>query len=97
MPILVYMASSALPLGEVRRRLSEIVADVERTHQRITVTKHGQAAAVLISPQDLAALEETLDILSTPGALEQIRESEAEFARGDFVTGEELAARYARG
>jgi PHD/YefM family antitoxin component YafN of YafNO toxin-antitoxin module len=38
---------------------------------------------VLISPDDLASLEETIDVLSTSGALEEIREAEAEVARGE--------------
>lgn len=81
MPILLPM--SEVPLSDARNRLSELIADVEATHARITVTKHGHAAAVLISPDDLASLEETLDILSTPGALEEIREGEAQVARGE--------------
>lgn len=77
------MAMGELPLAEVRNRLSELVADVERTHARITVTKHGRQAAVLVSPDDLASLEETLDALSTPGLLADIRESETAIARGE--------------
>jgi antitoxin YefM len=81
MPIL--MAMSELPLADVRNRLSELVAEVESTHARVVVTKHGHPAAVLISPDDLASLEETLEILSTPGALEEIRAAEAEISRGE--------------
>ena len=79
-----------LPLADARNRLSELVADVERTHARITITKHGHPAAVLLSPEDLAALEETLEILSDPGAVAEIRESEAERARGEYTPGEEM-------
>lgn len=79
-----------LPLADARNRLSELVADVEKTHARVTITKHGHPAAVLVSPEDLASLEETLDILSDPEALADIREAEAEYARGDFTTGEEM-------
>ncbi len=77
------MAMNEISLADARNRLSELVADVESTHARVTVTKHGRPAAVLISPDDLASLEETLDILSTPGALEEIREAEREIARGE--------------
>ena len=79
-----------LPLADARNRLSELVADVEKTHARVTITKHGHPAAVLVSPEDLASLEETVDILSDPEALAAIREAEAEYARGDFTTGEEM-------
>jgi prevent-host-death family protein len=80
-----------LPLADVRNRLSELVADVEKTHARVTITKHGHPAAVLIAPEDLASMEETLDILSDPVAVTAIRQAEEEAARGDVVTGEEMA------
>ncbi|CAN5383709.1 hypothetical protein BH20ACT5_BH20ACT5_12520 [soil metagenome] len=81
---------TAVPLGEARDHLSEHVADVQRTHNRVTITRYGQPAAVLISADELASLDETVDILSTPGALEEIRRAEAEIVHGDFVTAEEM-------
>lgn len=68
---------NAVPLGEARDRLSEYVADVERTHERVTITRHGRPAAVLISADDLASIEETLEIFGTPGAAQAIREGQA--------------------
>jgi len=80
-----------LPLAEARNRLSELIADVEQTHERVTITKHGHPAAVLVSPDDLASLEETLDILSDPGALADIREAEGEAERGEYSSAEQMA------
>jgi prevent-host-death family protein len=80
-----------LPLADARNRLSELVSEVEKTHARVTITKHGHPAAVLISPEDLAAMEETLDILSDPQALAAIQAAEAELGRGELTTGEEMA------
>jgi antitoxin YefM len=54
------------------------------------ITRNGRPEAVIISVSDLAALEETLDLLSTPGALEEIRLAEAEIARGEAIGAEEL-------
>lgn len=65
---------TTVPLGEAKDRLSEYVSDVERTHDRVTITRHGRTAAVLISADDLAALEETVDILTVHGALSAIAE-----------------------
>jgi prevent-host-death family protein len=88
---------SIMPLGDVRDHLSEIVHDVETTHERVTITKHGRPAVVLIAVDDLDCLEETLDLLSTPGAVEQIRQAEAEFERGEYAPAEEVLARYRSG
>jgi prevent-host-death family protein len=83
-------------LADARNRLSELITDVETTHARVTVTKHGRPAVVLISPDDLASLEETLDILCTPGALAEIREAEAETARGETFDERTIRADLAR-
>lgn len=56
------------------------------------MTRHGQPAAVIIAAADLDSILETLDILSTPGALEAIREGEADVAAGRYVTMEDMRA-----
>jgi prevent-host-death family protein len=83
-----------VPLGRARNRLSEYVADVERTHERITITRHGHPAAVLISADELAAVEETLEVLRTPGSVEAIQEGLADAAAGRFVNNDEIRGRY---
>jgi antitoxin YefM len=85
---------TAVPLGEARDRLSEYVSEVERTHQRVTITRHGHPAAVLISADDLASIEETLEILGTPGAVQAVREGQADAAADRFVDNDEIKARY---
>ena len=63
-------------------------------HDRITVTRNGRPAAVLISPDELASLEDTLDLLSDPDAMAQLRAAQAALEAGDYVTGDELRAKY---
>jgi antitoxin YefM len=75
--------SETLPLSSVKAHLSEIVDRVEDQHDRVVVTRNGKPAAVLVSPEDLESLEETLAILSDPVAMEQIRESERLLAAGE--------------
>lgn len=74
-----------LPLSDARSTLSAIVERVEATHERVTITRNGHPAAVLVSPDDLEALEETLDVLSDPAALQRLRDGEAAVAAGDVV------------
>lgn len=85
---------SAVPLGEARDRLSEYVNDVERTHERVTITRHGHPAAVLISADDLASIEETLEILGTSGAAQAVREGQADAAANRFADNDEIKARH---
>ena len=79
MAILIDMSlAEQLPLAEVKNRLSEVVEQVESQHARVTITKHGRPAAVVISADDLDSLEETLRVLSDPDLLAQVRASRAE-------------------
>lgn len=64
---------------------SEYVADVERTHERVTILGHDHPAAVLISAYDFASSEETLEIFGHSGALQLIREGQADAAAGRFA------------
>lgn len=74
-------------LRTVRDHLSEFVDRVEHEHERIVLTRKGRAAAVLISPEDLAQLEETIDVLRDAEALADIREADLAYQRGDVVRG----------
>ncbi|MFL5818264.1 MAG: type II toxin-antitoxin system Phd/YefM family antitoxin [Conexibacter sp.] len=78
--------SETLPLSSVKAHLSELVDRVEDQHDRVVVTRNGKPAAVLVSPEDLESLEETLAILSDPSATDQIRESEQALAAGEAGT-----------
>jgi antitoxin YefM len=85
--------TETLPLSYVKTHLSEIADRVEGQHERVVVTRNGRPAAVLLSPDDLESLEETLAVLSDPELMRQIREGEAELERGEEgVALEELQA-----
>jgi antitoxin YefM len=78
-----HMAESEhVPLAEVKNHLSELVERVEREHGRVVITKHGRPAAVVLAMDDLESLEETLAILSDPTLMADLREAEADVARG---------------
>jgi len=87
------VAVSIEPMRNVRDHLSEFVDRVEREHERIVLTRNGRAAAVLISPEDLAELEETIDVLRDPQALADIREADEAYAHGDVLLGVQAARR----
>ena len=74
--------------------LSEIVDGVEKRHDRVLLTRNGRPAAIILSPDDLEALEATLDILSDPKAMREIRKAECDVEAGHVVTGDELRSKY---
>lgn len=79
-----------LPLSEVKAKLSEVVDDVVTTHERVTVTRNGRPVAVVLSTDDLEAIEETVAILSDPDAVRAIQLGRAAIAAGDVATREEI-------
>lgn len=76
---------------DLRNHFSDVIDRVEHEHERITVTRNGRPVAVILNPDDLAELEETLSILCDPQALADIREAEAAYAAGDVVRGVDAA------
>jgi len=82
---------TTMPLGEAKSHLSELVGRVHDHHERVTVTVHGKPSAVLVAVEDPEALEETLAIMRDAGTLRRLAESDAELARGEEVTADELA------
>jgi prevent-host-death family protein len=79
-----------LPLSDVKVRLSEIADEVDRTHERVHITRNGREYVVLMSAEDLASMEATLELLSDPRATARIRDADEAVAAGDVTTGEEM-------
>jgi antitoxin YefM len=74
--------SDTMSLATVKARFSELVERVERQQDRVIVTRNGRPAAVLISPEDLESLEETLAVMTDRSIAAQIRASERSRAAG---------------
>jgi antitoxin YefM len=83
-------------LADAKARLSAFVEEVRNTHERVVITRNGEPSAVLISPEDLAALEETIAVLSDPVAMAEIAEAEAAVARGEAVNSADVRLRGSR-
>jgi prevent-host-death family protein len=95
---MVMAVNEQLSLADAKAHLSEVVEGVETEHRRVVITKHGRPSVVVLAVADLEALEETLDILSDPEAMEDLREAEQARRSGDSVelTKDEALARWAR-
>ena len=77
--------SDTIPFSEVKAHLSELADRVERQHDRILVTRNGRPSFVLVSPDDLESLEETLDILKDDDLMGSIRRSRRDAEQGKRV------------
>ena len=79
------LVADTLPFSEVKAHLSEMADRVESQHDRILVTRNGRPSFVLMNPDDLESLEETLDILQDEELVESLRISRQEAAEGKLL------------
>jgi antitoxin YefM len=93
---MILVMSKTLSLAEIKAHLSEIVDQIEGQHERVVLTRKGRPAAVLLSPDDLEALEDTVELLADPTAREAIERARREIAAGKGVDTDELRRRYLR-
>jgi prevent-host-death family protein len=83
---------TVMPLSEAKARLSEVADEVDRTHERVHITRNGREYVVLISASDLESIEATIELLSDQAAMGRVREADDAIARGETTTAEEMAA-----
>lgn len=88
---------TTLPLTEAKAKLNELVDSAMTTHERVTITRHGKPAAVLIAVDDLEALEEALYWQSQPGVHDDIATAREEADAGTLMTEAEVRRRYGVG
>lgn len=81
---------STLSLSDAKARLSEIADEVDRTHERVLITKNGREYVVLISVEDLESIEATLELLADPAAQRRLRKAERDVAAGRGVDADTL-------
>lgn len=82
---------SIMSLAEAKAHLSEVVNRVSSQHERVTVTVHGRPSAVLLAPEDLERLEETVAVLADNELLRDLAASDEDIAAGRVETADDLA------
>lgn len=74
--------AKTLSLSEVKTRLPELVAGVQKREEEVVVTKNGRPAAILINVDEYTRLKATLDVLSDPALMKQIGRSQTFYKTG---------------
>ncbi len=78
------IAATPVPISEAKAHLSDLARRVRKQHERITLTRNGEAEAVLLSVDDLEGLEMTLEILGDSEAVARISESLSSLGQSEF-------------
>src|SRR5919197_1274587 len=79
-----------VPFTEARARLTELLDDVEARHEHLVITRKGRPVAVVVSPEEWEAIEETLDVLQDEQTLADLLESEEDVKAGRLFSLDEV-------
>jgi antitoxin YefM len=69
-------------LSEAKAKLSSLLDSVEGHNEEVVITRHGRAAAVLVSPDDLESWKETATVRADTDLVAEIRRGLASLKRG---------------
>ncbi len=73
---------TTVPFSEAKSHLSELADRVEGEREQVVVTRHGRPSFVLVHPDYLESLEETLSITDDPELMASLTQSRREHAAG---------------
>lgn len=79
----ISMDATPVPLSEAKAKLSELARRVRLQHERVALTRNGEAEVVMLSVDDLEGMELTLEIMGDGESLARISESLDALNQGD--------------
>lgn len=84
--------STVVPISEARSKLPKIVDVADSLSQKTYISVKGKVKAAIVNARDLEILEETVEVLSDPTAMEAIKRGKREVKKGLLVSWEDLKA-----
>jgi len=85
-----------LPISQVRNDLPTLVDQVSSLSKTVYITVKGKIKAALVSAAELELLNETLEVLSDPEAMEAIESSQNDIQRGRTIPWEDIKQKMIR-
>ncbi len=75
---------------EAKKTLLELIREADESFERYCIVRNGVPKAILLSVEDYNGWLETLEILSSKGAIAEIRKARKELDAGKEIGFEEL-------
>ena len=82
-----------ITLKELRPDLPRVFEQIDKKWERYVVTRHGKPSVVMMSVEDYESLMETLDILTDPKAMKDLKQGEADIRKGRTQSWREIKKR----
>ena len=71
-----------LPVSEVKMKLTRLLSQVQDQADEVVVTRRGKPAAILLNYEEYEGLKETLEIISNPKLVAEIKHRYEYFRKG---------------
>lgn len=68
--------NSTVTVTEAQAQLPRLIRELPK-RRAVTVERHGKIAGILISPERMEAIVETMELLANPRAMKAVRDFEA--------------------
>ena len=79
-----------LSITNARKNIFELAENVQKPGIHYTLTENGCPKVVMMSVDEFDSIMETMEIMSDPELMKDIKEAEEDFKKGDYVTLDEL-------
>ena len=84
------MAKKTIPITEGRKKLFKIVEEIQKPDTYYIFTVDGKPQVVLMSKDEFDSIMETMDILSDPEIIKDLRKADEDFKKGKYTSWEEV-------
>ena len=81
---------TTLSLSNARTKLPQIVKSVNEEFDRIVITVNGTSKAMVISPEEIEAYEETITTLSNTETMKALVQSEKDWKSGNVYSHDDV-------
>ena len=76
-----------LPVTEIRKKLFQILKEIEKTGAHYMITEKGKPKAVMMSAEEYESWIETFEVMKEfPDLDEEIKEAKSDYRKGNYVT-----------
>ena len=82
--------NNTIPISEARAILPKLVENAAVLSQKTLITVGGKVKAAIVNARELELLEETLEILNDPKAMEAIKKGKEDIRKGKLVDWEDF-------
>lgn len=76
------MGTQIIPASKLRSQILKLIKELEKAPDQYIITHNGEPAATLISYEEYLSLLATVDVISDPDLVKDIRESKKDKSRG---------------